>query len=351
MKGTINNFILDKRYNKKQYVCCLAHEMHDKSRNKYVIKCTDDIKPSISNYKIHYTNTTRNYLKSVNHHPIYFYEIRESCQSVKNGILFLGNELVVQEFSWGWGKTRTRSIPDLMMTKKVKLDGPVYICSSKGYHAVVEELTHITFFYERLKDAQIIVSNENKYLESLISYLFPALNILVVSNNSIIQAKIIYATTKSPFGEFVHPVLIQSLNNYININEHTSNHTKNLIYISRVNSKKRHWSGEKELENYLSSNGVSVIYFENMSIDEQIKAIRNASVIIGRHGAGLVNICFGRGKAKVIELYNNEHYNACYINITSALSYEYSVIEYDKDSDSINNVIKELNTIINIEYK
>ena len=50
----------------------------------------------------------------------------------------------------------------------------------------------------------------------------------------------------------------------------------------------------QELKNTLTDNGadVHIVRFESMTFAEQLKEVRQASVLIGVHGAGLTHLLF-----------------------------------------------------------
>ena len=46
-----------------------------------------------------------------------------------------------------------------------------------------------------------------------------------------------------------------------------------------------------------------MIYFEDYTVADQIRIVKNATQIIGIHGAGLVNINFCRKGTNILELF------------------------------------------------
>ena len=56
------------------------------------------------------------------------------------------------------------------------------------------------------------------------------------------------------------------------------------LYISRAKSR-RSLPDEHEIERVLAGRGFSVVYFEEMSFAEQLKAIRSADIVVSPHGA------------------------------------------------------------------
>lgn len=78
--------------------------------------------------------------------------------------------------------------------------------------------------------------------------------------------------------------------------------TADAIYISRRDTQRRVMVNEHELEAGLSSLGVKVVIFGEMSLADQINLIRNARLVIAPHGAGLSHIAAAASGLKVVEL-------------------------------------------------
>jgi hypothetical protein len=77
------------------------------------------------------------------------------------------------------------------------------------------------------------------------------------------------------------------------------------IYIKRGDVKRRKVINENEVEKFFANAGFTVIDPARLSVKEQVGVFNGASVVVGAHGAGLVNICFCREKTLVIELAYN----------------------------------------------
>jgi len=65
----------------------------------------------------------------------------------------------------------------------------------------------------------------------------------------------------------------------------------------------RRISNIKDIECQLSKRGFQLIYFEDMSIEEQWSSFKYAENIIGIHGAGLGALSFCKNRVNLIELY------------------------------------------------
>ena len=98
------------------------------------------------------------------------------------------------------------------------------------------------------------------------------------------------------------------------------------LYISRAKSR-RSLPGEREIERVLMSNGFRIVYFEEMSFVEQLKAIRSADIIVSPHGAGLSNLIVAKPRTKVVEIMTQGWANSCYGHLASSLGLDYTCID------------------------
>jgi len=74
------------------------------------------------------------------------------------------------------------------------------------------------------------------------------------------------------------------------------------IYIAR---RRRHWRcvlNESELMSRLKPMGFKRYFLEDMSMQEQVRLFYNASVVVGPHGSGLVNLLYCKSGTRVVEI-------------------------------------------------
>jgi len=83
-----------------------------------------------------------------------------------------------------------------------------------------------------------------------------------------------------------------------------NNKKKEYIYISRKNSKQRQLLNEDSLFDELSKLGFKKIFFEKISIENQIQLSKNCKIMIGYHGAGLSNCVYMNKNSLLIEICN-----------------------------------------------
>lgn len=107
------------------------------------------------------------------------------------------------------------------------------------------------------------------------------------------------------------------------------------IYVSRRSTGLgRCVANEKELLPLLASRGFETVYFEDYSILEQARLIRDSEVILSPHGAGLSNIIFADPGTKVVELININAVNLTFYPYTLYAGLDYGVSMCDSVDDA-----------------
>lgn len=121
----------------------------------------------------------------------------------------------------------------------------------------------------------------------------------------------------------------------------TQKQRKSKIFISRKFATHRYLLNEKEVVGLLSEFGIKVYYLENQSVEENIELFSNASLIMGIHGAGLVNMIFSENNSVVFELFPEFYHDAGYIVQAKALNLKYYFMIGDSERNLLVNPQKE----------
>jgi hypothetical protein len=99
------------------------------------------------------------------------------------------------------------------------------------------------------------------------------------------------------------------------------------VYVTRgAGINNRRVDNEAELMDYLSGRGFDMVDPGKLSALEQIETFAQASMIVGAHSAGLVNLTFAGPGAAVVELFPSGGVNDCYWKLAEAvpgLEYRY----------------------------
>lgn len=98
------------------------------------------------------------------------------------------------------------------------------------------------------------------------------------------------------------------------------------IHFSRAGAPKRHAVNEEELKRRLAESGFETFAGHDLSLDEQIRAMGEAEIVVGCHGGGLTNLLFAAPGTRVVEVIDPEYQISCYYLLARALGLEYSCV-------------------------
>ena len=100
------------------------------------------------------------------------------------------------------------------------------------------------------------------------------------------------------------------------------------LYVSRSKAKGRFITNEKEVIDALAELGFKTIYFEDYSLEDQIKLTYNCKNLIGLHGANLTNLMFMKPDSNLLELRNEgDIKNNYYYSLASSFSLNYFYLQ------------------------
>lgn len=117
------------------------------------------------------------------------------------------------------------------------------------------------------------------------------------------------------------------------------------IFISRKNTSARRASNEDEVFELFKAIGFERYFMENLSYLEQVALFRNAEIIAGAHGSGMMNIMYCQPKAKVIELYQARSECGFYY-LSQSLGLDYECV---KSVDFNENISGQIDVPFNID--
>lgn len=124
------------------------------------------------------------------------------------------------------------------------------------------------------------------------------------------------------------------------------------IFVGRAESAPvRRMLNESELAHLLGKEGFEHIYFERLSLREQIKVAGETSVLVGGHGSGLTHLLFMAERSLVVELFphNRQQTNDCFEALATIVPQRYRALEsqamregdIEIDPDSLRRVLIE----------
>lgn len=255
------------------------------------------------------------------------YLLKDVVLGPKYGGIWIPNAYFFQQSIGSIRRANTNNSisENLLPVKSMCIDEPVIsIGVASHYHMLIESLPlllHALKFYPNLKI--LLPEKFPKYLYWVLESLKIDSSRIIISDKPIKVKKAILVPKHENSG-FVNKddieVLKSFFDKFIDIN---SSKYPERIYISRARSVNRRLECENELENELKKLNFSVLYFEELSLQEQFNYIYHAKFIVAPHGAGLANIIMGNPGTKILEILSRNWFNTCYAKLAVQNGFEY----------------------------
>jgi len=231
-------------------------------------------------------------------------------------------------------------IGNLRRTRKIHIHEPVLFVTdehSNGYfHWIADVLARLELFVmvhgsQALHDFTLVVpamANFPYSLESLAPYNLGKVVVLGVNERAYCR-NVSLISPVAPTGNF-RPQVMQAMRQRFSIYFKTGKAFRK-IFISRTNAPRRKIDNEVDLLTMLKKHGFELVVLEQLTFGDQVKMLAEASVMIGLHGAGLVNMNWMTKGSKVLELrFRADNHNNCYYAQASALGLHYHYLLVDK---------------------
>ena len=280
------------------------------------------------NYKIN----RNSFIYEHNFNTKYFFKITDVVVNTEAGLVYandnFGNLLLISE-STEWPTEHTiiySEKPPRKITSRVE-HAALGLSNSGFAHLMVEDLPNL-----------LSIKSKNKFLfyeksSSLNNQIF---DILKFNKNIVpkwIYVKELEMVSKEKDLGYLHPKNANIIKDMKKNLIFPSLKNKSKFYISRTGST-RSLKQENEIQQIFSELGFIVIYPEKLSLQEQIIAFANASVIAGIHGGGLFNATWSNS-CKVIELMPINRINRCFEWQAQVQGHSYDRIFFDEKNFSL----------------
>ena len=235
------------------------------------------------------------------------------------------------------------------ISKKVTLNKTVALVYDNWsvtnyYHWLVDTLPRLLLLRERYPDCTLLVPFP---VPEYVSFTIAALGFrdtFALTKNSFVQVQHLIMPSHVNHPGYQDVSLIRGvrkalLKSFENSGNSTPPSSARRIYVSRSRQKIRRLLNEEEILPLLSQYDFEIVYFEEMSFEQQIEVVRHAEVLMGVHGANLTNMLFMSSGSHVIELLNEGMPNPCYFQLASNLELNYHALPCPPSlsSDYINN--------------
>ncbi len=120
---------------------------------------------------------------------------------------------------------------------------------------------------------------------------------------------------------------------------------KRKLYLSRMDAKQRQVVNEPDVIRFLTERGFEHVVPGSMSFAEQVNMFREATMVIGCHGAGFSNLVFA-DRCKVLEIFSPEYVRPdCYFTLSQQLGHDYRYLIGQKSTTGWGDIHISLETL------
>lgn len=192
------------------------------------------------------------------------------------------------------------------------------------FHWMVDSMCRLIVWKEQLQEYTILLpARPPKFMLGTLDLL--GINKrMVIQKGTFLEIPLLHIPNYSAWSGQQHPIVLREVKKFILSRVKVQEGPKK-IYISRARQKNRRLSNEAQVITTLKSFGFEIVYFEGMSLAEQLNLVKNADFIVTSHGANLTNALFS--EARIFELLREDKPNFCYWSTLDCvgLSYYYQL--------------------------
>ncbi len=265
-------------------------------------------------------------------------EISHSILNPKTGVVRVKKDILKESSLWDHSDLVNWE-PNPMFYKKIS--GNYSILPDNGYyHFLIEDLPRFIEVNKTVKNCRTIAGSNASYLTQALDFLNP-------NNYSIFLSPV---KVEKIFLSEKNAKVLFSVNDLNLIKEAFLPHIKvgnKSIFISRkdLRGKKfdsRGINSKEVIERVFLENGFDIIYFEDLSLLEQVATSSGAKNIAGFHGAGLANIVWAAPNSNIIEV-SNTRITRHFEHVSEICSHKYSLFSTAQSIEILEKIIKNHN--------
>ena len=254
-----------------------------------------------------------------------------------NAIISVNDSLITELFDNDSSKSKDNNYLRYLFSKSRPDLQEAIIVSTSGqwgyYHFLMDFIPRVLLIHSKINSSdKILVSKkltgfQNEFFE--LAKIKDNL-ILLERNDRIKISKVISPLYTSQIGnpnyftiKMIRDFFLDKLSDF-----KSKDHPKS-IYISRSKAKTRRIINEVDLEKILKDYQIKTIHLEDLRLMEQCGLFANIDFVIAPHGAGLANLVFAKKGTRVIELFSEDHLEACFYRLSTMNELNYSFIVHD----------------------
>ncbi len=257
--------------------------------------------------------------------PKCVWELRDVIVCPQSGLVRIPDGPILQQSAGSLPRLFNGKVSEVLRgTDGRTVDAPVVPFPVGGYyHALVEYLPNVLLARKAVPGAKVLLSpNHHRFVDRLLDFVGIPKEERIVASGPMLAHRLALAPLWVN-GGFVPACDLAALRNAILPKLDEGGGGENRIYISRARSQNRPLARESELEEALSAKGFRILYMEELPIAEQFAAVRNASLVVAPHGAGLANLVAARPGLRVVEMLSLNLYNTCYAKLAVQIGCRY----------------------------
>jgi hypothetical protein len=168
----------------------------------------------------------------------------------------------------------------------------------------------------------------------------------VVSLSAVCRVEECIVAAREPLPGFVKRIDIERIREFFSEDRRNADGPRR-VYVSRRRDRARALANEKDVEEAMDGQGITVIYPQDLSLKEQIKVFASAELVIAPHGAGLANLVWGDRLRRVVEIFPATYFNDCFARLSRLMEADYTYLDAYRDATSAGIVpIEELLSLV-----
>lgn len=189
------------------------------------------------------------------------------------------------------------------------------------YHWMVDSMCRLIAWKDLLKSYTLLIPETSpKYITDTIG-LFEFNRIEYISKSEFVDVNLLHIPNYSAWSGQQNPLILKEVKSII-LTHFTKHNNFEKVYVSRSKQKHRKIANENDVISILKRYHFEIVYFEGMSVSDQISIVRRAKFFVTSHGANMTNALFGEN-ITVLELIRSVKPNFCYWSALSAINTPY----------------------------
>lgn len=259
--------------------------------------------------------------------PRYLYALQDAIVDPLTSLVYDADGRFIAESSSWW------PLRQFYVTPQPKISRPrdellgeyILLPNNTYYHWLIEDLpVFVRAYAASAADSTLLVAKAARpYVAELAE--FVDRERIALSRPARVERLLMVGKTAGmgslAFGLTPHPADSQTLRTFFSrfLDEPSSGRR---LYLSR-SGQRRSRPNDEELEDWLMAHGFEVFDGHGLSVFEQMRLFRSATIIVGMHGAAFSNIVWCRERTKLIEIFNPTYVPSCYAALASMNKLEY----------------------------